>query len=162
MSPRARRGWQEILAERFPERAREIEHRMTTEPTELVEEMRSDGDMVRAVVEADIVSSLEQWFTARDDRLTFTDGRAGPVGEREAGAEWTYAGVHDEAGTLRGLPATDRAVEVHGFTVVGVGTDDDGQETLLLTRHIDWAGLYAQLGLTINWRVPLDPEPEEG
>jgi hypothetical protein len=45
---------------------------------------------------------------------------------------------------------------------MGVGTGDDGQETVLLTRHIDWAGLYAQLGLTINWRVPLDPELEEG
>jgi hypothetical protein len=43
---------------------------------------------------------------------------------------------------------------------LGAGVAEDGRETVLFTRHIDWAGLYAQLGLTINWRVPLDPEPE--
>lgn len=154
------RTWQEILAERLPDRAGEIEERMTNDPARLVEEMRNDRAMVEATVASDALSTLERWFSVRGEGLRFTEGRSGPVGGRDAGAEWAYEGIHDKAGALRGLPATGRPVEVHGLTVVGTATGEDGREAFLLTRHIDWAGLYAQLGLTINWRVPLDPEPE--
>jgi hypothetical protein len=116
--------------------------------------------MVEATVASDAVWTLEQWFSVRGEGLKFTEGRSGPVGDRDAGAEWEYEGIHDKAGALRGLPATGRPVAVHGLTVVGTGIGEDGREVVLLTRHIDWVGLYAQLGLTINWRVPLDPEPE--
>jgi hypothetical protein len=27
-------------------------------------------------------------------------------------------------------------------------------------RYIDWAGLYAQLGLVVNWRVPILADPD--
>jgi hypothetical protein len=29
-------------------------------------------------------------------------------------------------------------------------------------RYIDWAGLFAQLGLTLNWRTPVASEPPGG
>ncbi|HET8617887.1 MAG TPA: hypothetical protein VFM27_02960 [Acidimicrobiales bacterium] len=159
-SPREPR-WKEILTERLPERAGDIEGLMSDAPDRLVAELRDDPDMTRALVEADARHVLEKWFSPRaEETVVFTDGRVGAVGDQDAGAEWVFAGHHDQAEVFRGLPATGRPVEVHGFTVVATGTDEEGRPIPVFTRHIDWAGLYAQLGLTINWRVPLDPEPD--
>ena len=159
-SPREPR-WKEILTERLPERADDIEGRMADDPDRLVSDLRDDPEMTRALVEADARNVLEKWFSPRsDESLKFTDGRFGPVGETDAGAEWVFEGRHDQADVFRGLPATGRPVDVHGFTVVASRPDEHGRSIPVFTRHIDWAGLYAQLGLTINWRVPLDPEPD--
>jgi topoisomerase IA-like protein len=44
---------------------------------------------------------------------------------------------------------------VRGFSLFVV---EDGE--FRVRRYIDWIGLYAQLGLGVNWRVPIDTVPE--
>jgi hypothetical protein len=33
------------------------------------------------------------------------------------------------------------------------------EDRFRVRRYVDWAGLFAQLGLTLNWRTPVTPEP---
>ena len=61
---------------------------------------------------------------------------------------------------FNGLQATGRAVTVRGFTVMAVEFDEETQANKLsVHRHVDWTGLYGQLGLTVNWRIPIDDPP---
>ena len=103
-----------------------------------------------------------QWFSELD-----VDGngrgwqvdreRSGAIGPNAVGVEWTWRGVHDDVnrvGAFNGVAASGREVLVHGFTLMGV--EEGG---FRLRRYIDWAGLWAQLGLTLNWRTPVSPEP---
>jgi len=64
---------------------------------------------------------------------------------------WIYEGVH--TGDLQGLFPTGRAVTIFGVTFV----DDRGAERLF-HRHVDWLGVFTQLGLELNWRVPVDED----
>jgi hypothetical protein len=146
--------WEDLLTRRDSERANDVLGRVNEGANELVQQLRGDDTMVKNVVAADALSSMLQWFSGDED-VDFTPGRSGAVGVEVAGAEWTFRGVHDIGGAFRGLPATGREVEVHGFTILSAVDD-----RLMVTRHIDWAGLFAQLGLGLDWRVPLRPEPD--
>jgi hypothetical protein len=52
---------------------------------------------------------------------------------------------------FNGIRATDRPVVVRGFTILSIE-----EERLKVRRYVDWVGLYGQLGLTFNWRVPVE------
>jgi hypothetical protein len=78
--------------------------------------------------------------------------RPDPHADRSVGVAWTYGGTHVEDAVFNGLPATNRPVVVRGFTIMGVR-----EQSFRLWRYVDWIDLYTQLGLTINWRVPVEP-----
>jgi hypothetical protein len=123
---------------------------------DLIDRMRNDFRVLDAVAFADMMVSLQQWFSDRAPIWVTDDQTSGPAGPGAAGAEWTYGGTHDRDGTFNGLPATGRDVEVHGYSVFTVGRAE-----LDVRRYIDWAGLYAQLGLIVNWRVPILSGPDQ-
>lgn len=73
-------------------------------------------------------------------------------------------GVHDkspERAALEPEAAFDktapsgREVVVRGFTLMGL--EDDGQ--FKVRRYVDWAGVFTQMGLTLNWRTPVLADP---
>jgi hypothetical protein len=160
-------AWQKeliTLLENDSERAQGVRDRMDRDPGGLVDEMAEDPVLLEAVARADVVSSMRVWFSDRDDGWRASPGRSGRLGQAAA-IEWSFLGTHDVAGTLNHLPATNRPVAVHGVSIFGVEVEADEQgherDRFKVRRHIDWAGVYAQLGLSLNWRVPLDPPPND-
>jgi hypothetical protein len=147
-------SFEELLERRNPDLAREVIPRLHDGADDLIRGVRDDGAQVRDIVFADTLANMLQWFSS-DEVVEFTEGRSGAVGTDVAGAEWTYRGVHDVPAAFNGLPATGRPVEVHGFTVLSASAGE-----LMVTRHIDWAGLFTQLGLGLDLRVPMTPEPD--
>ena len=149
-------AWQQELVQLLGDsaRAQEIIDQVANDPRGLVDQMAHDPVLLDVLARADVASSMHAWFSDRDQIWRSALERAGRLGESAAAIEWTFMGTHDIPGTLNHLPATFRSVEVHGVSIFGA---EDGK--LAVRRHIDWAGLYAQLGLTLNWRVPLDPNP---
>jgi hypothetical protein len=120
--------------------------------------LRDEPAFGLSIVEADSVAVLGQWFSPRDGGWSDEPDRSGMLGENSFGAAWLYRGVHNIQGTFNGLPATRRQVTVRGFTVIG--PDPEGRLIKArIRRYIDWAGLFAQMGLTLNWRVPLRTRP---
>jgi hypothetical protein len=123
-----------------------------------------NGELQEVVVRHDTRPVLREWFTdTENDRGWEMDfDRSGRIGEgQSAGVAWSFEGTHDQVSpedarwsTFNGIPVTERQVTVRGFTLVDVDFDSD-QPRLRLRRYVDWAGLYSQLGLTVNWRVPL-------
>ena len=106
----------------------------------------------------DVYPWLVQWFTPEEDWL-IDPQRSGPIEETGAvGVAWTFGGVHDTDGVFNGLPATRRHVLVRGFTVMSMG-DGTQEYRFVFSRYIDWVDLYNQLGLTINWRIPIELDP---
>ena len=71
------------------------------------------------------------------DGRTWTGVHRGPPGEPSLG-------FNDTA-------PSGRDVVVAGLTIMSV--DDDG--ALRVRRYVDWAGVFTQLGLTLNWRTPV-------
>jgi hypothetical protein len=122
---------------------------------ELLAELRA-ADFGLRLVEADTVMVLGQWFTASEGAWVADRDRSGPLGENAFGVAWEYRGVHDVPFAFNGLPASGLEVTVRGFTVVGPPTDEARLHAL--RHYVDWAGLYAQLGLTLNWRLPVPAE----
>jgi hypothetical protein len=123
-------------------------------PAENIVGLRGDLGLAVAIAEADSTVKLQRWFPQRG-RAGWTDHpeRSGVLGEASVGVEWSYSGVHAEDGAFNGLRASQNDVTVRGFTIMGV---DERDGEFKIRRYIDWAGLFAQLGLTLNWRVPLD------
>jgi hypothetical protein len=119
----------------------------------LLDEMRGDAPFALAVARADCITYLRQWFTRTDGWKT-VDERSGAAGAAGVAVEWTYSGVHDGAAMFNSLAPTGRPVIVRGVTMAGV---EKGR--LKLCRYVDWAGVFAQLGLTLNWRVPVPSTP---
>ena len=63
---------------------------------------------------------------------------------------WVYVTTTTQV-RLRGEPLT-RTIEIHGLTIAqGAGTD------AVYRRYVDWAGVWAQLGLS-SGRGELDEE----
>jgi len=136
-----------------------------SDPRALIEILRSDLDFAAAVVRADTRPQLRRWFREVEIDGNPTGGwvwepaHSGALGEAAVGVEWTWSGIHaatDADGEplpepFNQLTPTGVAVEVRGFTVLDV----DDALGFALHRHVDWAGLYAQLGLTVNWRTPV-------
>ena len=124
-----------------------------------------------ALARLDVRPGLTAWFTPvgdwdwdetksgrlgrRPGRGCLGLGRRRRGGDRAVGVAWTYDGQHTVNGAFNGLPPTGRHVLVRGFTVVGIR-----ENQLRFWRYIDWIDLYTQLGLTINWRVPVGPPPD--
>jgi hypothetical protein len=128
----------------------------------LIAALRADVELAAAVARADVRPQLVTWFSElaierRPNGWAAELDRSGALGEQAVGVEWRWQGVHDDVGkrnAFNGIAASNRRVEVHGFTVMSV---EDGR--FVLRRYVDWAGLWAQLGLTLNWRTPVTGEP---
>jgi hypothetical protein len=141
--------------------------RLVQEPAAHVDDLRGDPAFQAAVARADVLPRLLGWFTALPGRGT--DGwvhdpdRSGPLGPASVAVEWSFAGTYpetrfDRQGDVLGEAANTRfngvrgvgqQVEVHGISLLGV---EDG--VFRVRRYIDWAGVYAQLGLSLTWRTP--------
>jgi hypothetical protein len=120
-------------------------------PHDLLELVTSDDAFREALVRADSLPSLTTWFTGSADGWRAHRERSGRLGEAAAGTEWSFDGRHDQDDVFNGIRATDRPVVVRGFTILSIE-----EERLKVRRYVDWAGLYGQLGLTVNWRVPVE------
>ena len=129
---------------------------LAEDPDECVAILREDPELRSRSARADVAPQLRGWF-APD--YPGGDWHVDPVtsasdAEPLVGVEWSYEGVHSEP-TFDGLRATGRRVVVRGFSLFVV---EDGE--FRVRRYIDWMGLYAQLGLSVNWRLPIDAVPE--
>lgn len=122
------------------------------DPRALVTSLREDREFQLALARADTRPYLLSWFSETEGWLA-DEERSGPIGEQAVGTEWSWTGVHDDtgpAGAFNGIAASGRPVTVSGFTLMSAEGD-----RFTVRRYVDWAGLFAQLGLTLNWRVPV-------
>jgi hypothetical protein len=136
-----------------PVNAREVLERMVGEP-----DLRSD------IAYADSVAMLQIVGKERDGGgWSVADERSGAIGVASVGVAWRFQATHDWEPDydptkpnveLRALPPTGRNLEAHGFSIFGV--DHEGFK---VSRYVDWAGLYVQLGIGLNWRLPVDETP---
>jgi hypothetical protein len=126
---------------------------LRSQPRALVDELRKDPEFAVAVARADTVVHLRGWFTPRKGWQVIPQ-RSGPLAGAALGIEWSYEGVHDTDGGFNGLPPTGRPVVVRGFTLI-----DAAGDKLALRRYVDWAGVFSQVGLSLNWRVPVSNGP---
>jgi hypothetical protein len=119
-----------------------------------------------AMARADTRPWFTRWFTsvlegpdweADMDRSGSLGSPQQELAVRSVAVSWRFQGVHDVDGAFLELPATGRPVTIRGVSMLGV--EDD---TFMIRRYIDWAGLYTQLGLTLNWRVPIVATPPPG
>jgi len=152
--------------------------RFQQDPAGLVAEMRTDDGFRVAMARADVRHHLLRWF--QEDEAGWQDDleRSGPLGDASVGTSWTFSGIHVEESTpddrvvggvlasgeevevvgFNGVTPTGNRITVRGFTVMSAV---EGKPDLAVHRHVDWAGLFGQLGLTLNWRIPIDdPDPE--
>ena len=132
---------------------------LRNDPHGLVASLREDREFQLALARADARPHLVTWFSEanrRRDAWLPDRERSGPIGDHSVGTEWSWTGVHDDEGcanAFQGIPGTGRAVTVRGFTLMGV---EEGQ--FKVRHYVDWAGVFAQLGLTLNWQVPVPSE----
>ncbi len=127
--------------------------RAEEDPFGVLEQLRADTDLMVAYARADTLPFLQEWFTEVEPGWQVDLERSGPLGPASAGIEWSFHGVHDRESTLNGLAASFRPVDVRGFSILGVERD-----RFQVRRYVDWAGLFAQLHLSLNWRLPLSKE----
>lgn len=150
--------WNELgLEELGPFRS--IYEQLRERPDELIANARDQLGLAVAIARADTVPRLKKWFT-EGAGFDAPAERTGALGTRSVGVEWSYTGRHDKDLAFNGLRASGRTVEVRGYTVVGV---EEGK--LQVRRYVDWVGLFGQLGLSVNWRIPLPadaPAPAPG
>jgi hypothetical protein len=153
--------WQDELT---PEQLAQFEA-LQGQPTELMEVLRNDLDFLVAVARADTRPHLVHWFSEigfhrREEKAWNHDPeRTGPIGPLAAGVEWSWRGKHDDDGidgAFNGIGASDREVIVRGMSLMSVEKDDSDQDQFRVRRYVDWAGVFAQLGLTLNWRTPVE------
>ena len=91
---------------------------------------------------ADVPEDLEPLVSTRD-----LDDDPRVVGWRYT-VPWTIR--------QRGVPAAEICLEVNGVTIV-FGAPDAPDEELVLRRYVDWADVWAQLGVS-SGRGELDPQ----
>jgi hypothetical protein len=144
--------WKELALEELGQ-YRDIYEANRERPGALIEIARQQIELGMAIVRADAVPRFRTWFSETGEFLTPAE-RSGPLGPGSVAVEWEFNGVHDKDGAFNGLAASGRAVTARGFTILSA---DGGR--LQVRRYIDWVGLYAQLGLTLNWRIPLPADP---
>jgi hypothetical protein len=120
---------------------------------------RIEDDESFDLVRKDVQSSFGAVFGARDDIdedevFTVVEPFRGEEAVRTANVAsvpWTFRCRH--TGDFNGIFPTGRNLDIQGVTLV----DFRGGEPLL-SRYIDWAGVIAQLGLTVSARVPVTEE----
>lgn len=113
----------------------------------------SFGDVLR-----DVIDGLKG-FSPRDDNEAesfrvsqhFIEEEDVIGNERIVAVPWTYDCLH--TGDFEGLFRTGRELHIHGTTLVDYRTG-----TTNLHRYVDWAGVIAQLGLEVSWRIPVTEE----
>jgi hypothetical protein len=149
-SPRDWPERQDALDDEEVARYRELEGDWSA----LLETLTRDLEFGLKVVEADSVAVLSQWFTAVGGWRPEPD-RWGLLGDNAFGVAWEYDGIHDIPFAFNGVPASNRPVTVRGFTLIGPDPSRSGR--VLIRRYVDWAGVFGQLGLTLNWRIPVEP-----
>jgi hypothetical protein len=149
------RDWLELALEELGE-YRAIYEQLRDRPDELINVARNDLAVGVAIARADAVPRFRTWFTEQEGWRS-NDERSGAIGPASVGVEWQFSGVHDKDLAFNGLAASGRAIEIRGYSIVGA---DGGK--LNVRRYIDWAGLFGQLGLSVNWRIPLPAEPYLG
>jgi hypothetical protein len=137
--------------------------------------LREDLELTVALARADTRPFLRSWFRERGIERGPEGGwsndaeRTGPIGPNAVGVEWRWTGKDSEEGDgeepeaeeqqgggFNSIAPSGREVTVRGFTLMGVE-----ERGFRVRRYIDWAGLFAQLGLTLNWRTPVASDPEE-
>jgi hypothetical protein len=127
-------------------------------PQELQAWLRVDAN-ARALCRADVEPHFAEWFTpvsgwrAQPSFVIPTD-RAGQASRASAAVEWEWHGRHDKNYTFNNTLATGTEVIVRGCTVMAFNEKD----VLKVRRYIDWAGLFTQIGISVNWRVPAPPD----
>jgi hypothetical protein len=142
------------------------------DPERLVAEMQENPDFRIAMARADVRHHLLRWFQESDAGWQEDPRRSGSLGEEAVATPWSFSGIPAEKGTVggelasndlvtvvgfNGLVATGREITVRGLTVMTVERDEETEAPKLsVHRHVDWAGLYGQLGLTLNWRIPTE------
>lgn len=124
-----------------------------------------DSDEVKRLVREDVLEGLAR---RRDDDqpdgfdrdelergFRFLDrGRGGLpvlVGDVAGVAAWRTEATHDER--FQGIPPTGHEVEITGCTYVLTGEDP-----MQFVRFVDWASVFAQLGVTFNTKPLVDLE----
>jgi len=129
-------------------------------PEALMALLRDDLELQLALARADTRPHLLDWFgrqdVARSDGWQAERARSGPIGAQSVGTEWTWTGVHrgrpgEPTRSFNETAPSGREVVVSGFTIMSV--DDNG--AFQVRRYVDWAGVFTQLGLTLNWRTPV-------
>jgi hypothetical protein len=134
--------------------------RLLDEPDQLIAELREDRGFHLAVVRADTMPVVRTWFAERDAGFRVNLEHSGPVGPASVGTAWVYEGHHVEDRAFNGMRATGKQIELRGYTIMSAAPGADGGRSKLQSRrYVDWAGLYGQLGLSIDWRVPV-PAPK--
>jgi hypothetical protein len=155
MAMRERPDWESELNEEQLELFRRMHE---DDPGALIDRLREDTEFLVALARADTRPHLASWFTERriegqESGWSYDRERTGPLGPNAAGVEWSWIGVHDDQqgdGAFNTIAASGQEVTVRGVTLVGV---EDGR--FRVRRYMDWAGLFAQLGLALNWRTPV-------
>jgi hypothetical protein len=149
----------------FPPEEVEFVRSRLDDPAELIARLRREGDFAIELARADTRPILVSWFRQmgierREGGWSHDPERTGPIGPSAVGVEWNWVGKHDEndkeGRTFNDIAPSGRNVTVHGFTLMGA---EDGR--FMVRRYIDWAGLFAQLGLSLNWRTPVASEPPD-
>jgi SnoaL-like domain len=155
MAMRERPDWEAELTDEqldFFNRARDDDVQV------LMRRLREDTEFLVALARADTRPHLRSWFSelpieGQETGWSFDRERTGAVGENAAGVEWSWTGVHDDgpgAGAFNTIAPSGRDVTMRGVTLMSV---EDGR--FQVRRYIDWAGLFAQIGLSLNWRTPV-------
>ena len=122
------------------------------DPRRLLSVLRDDQEFGRALVWCDTADRLAPLFSESPGEWSSENERSGPLGDESFGVAWIFRTVHDLAGVFNGLPATGREVTVRGFTIIAFDAESG---KVKVRRYVDWAAVFAQLGLTLNWRVPV-------
>jgi hypothetical protein len=165
--------WEDLLRARVPD-GHDVDWildaiRGSDEPNidaagEVLRMMEEDTDLRSAITYADSVAVLQVLGNERDDGWVVDEERSGAIGSASVGVTWRYRMTHDwepkfdptkPQAELRGLPPTGRPLEANGFSIFGV----DEKAGFTVRRYVDWAGLYTQLGIGLNWRFPIDEAP---
>jgi hypothetical protein len=155
MAMRERPAWESELTEEHLE----VFRRMREEdPGALIDQLREDTELLVDLARADTQPHLASWFTERriegqESGWSYDRERTGPLGPNAAAVEWRWIGVHDDQqgdGAFNTIAASGKDVIVRGVTLMSV---EDSR--FQVRRYIDWAGLFAQLGLALNWRTPV-------
>lgn len=115
-----------------------------------------DPDRLRAVVEDDVRGVLARPFPGElDVPAPFADALPIGIGDVTA-VPWRWRGVHEAE--FLGLRRTGLPVDVTGVTLLRAEGDD-----VVFHRVVDWAALFAQIGVAVGTRrmvVPAERDPD--
>jgi hypothetical protein len=131
-----------------------------SDPRMTITRLRDDEELATNLARIDVIHYLEQWFEPVGSAWQRSGSFIGRSADGPLATEWTFEGRHVNE-SFNGIRATGQYVTVRGVTIAEPDPHPTvGTPGVRVKRYVDWAGLFAQLGLTLNWRVPLPTEPE--